>query len=382
MNPVLKIIKLFLIWRSILFIPVIFASLYLNYGSSFPFFEIAYYKELPKFLDYSVVRVWSNFDGVHYLNIATQGYITEARFFPLFPLLIFLLSIGNISYPVTYIVALLLPNVFFIAALVVFYKLLRLDYNEKISFEALIYLLVFPTAFFFVSVYTESLFLLLLVTSFYFARRKNWSPAILAGVLLISTRFVGILIIPALIYEYFIQCKTLKFKNYLIMAMISLITPLGLVAYSIYNFKIWGNYLYFLTAQGELGNSRSVGSLIIPPQIILRYFKILTTLPMTQFEWWIASLEISSFIFGCFIIYFAWRKKIRISYLIFGSLAFLMPVLSGTFSGLPRYLIIVFPIFIVISLIKSKIVKQAYLIIGITLLFILLMFFSRGYFIA
>lgn len=381
MNLVLKIFKIFLIWRIALFLPIIAGSLLLNYGSSYPFFEISYYKDLPDFLNLPVFTTWSNFDGVHYLNIAVDGYKTEARFFPLFPLLIFLFGLGNISFTLTFLIAVLLPSIFLFIALIVFYKLLKLDYPEKTSIAAICYLLIFPTAFFFASIYTESLFLLLLLTSFYFARKGNWILAFLSGMLLISTRFVGIFIIPALIYEYVLQNKILKTKNLLQLAALVFITPVGLVAYSIYNLQKWGNSLYFLSAQGELGNSRSARSLILPPQTLYRYFKILTNLSVAQFEWWLAFIEVAAFIFGCVMLYIALKKKVRISYLVFGALAFLLPSLSGTFSGLPRYLLIVFPIFITLGVTKLKIIK-IYFLSSIILLLIFFMFFSRGYFIS
>lgn len=382
MNPIRQILMVFLLWRAALFIPIILAPVFLDYGSFYPYFEISFHRNLPTYLETPILKTWSNFDGVHFLNIAGYGYITEARFFPLLPILIYLFSLGSITFTFTFLVGLILPNIIFILALVFLYKLLRLDYSEKISFDAIFYLLIFPTAFFLVSVYSESLFLLLLVICFYCARKGNWIGVILSGVFLVGTRFVGIFIIPALIYEFIIQTKLVRLNSILKLCAIILVTPISLALYSIYNFQKWGNPLYFLTAHTELGNDRSASSLILPPQTLYRYFKILNTLPVSQFEWWLALLEVASFVFGCIALFIAWKKKIRVSYLIFGVLSFLLPVLSGTFSGLPRYLLIVFPVFIAIALIQSKFIKQTYSVISIILLLILLMFFSRGYFIA
>ncbi len=382
MNPLKKIFKYFLVWRMLLFLPVGLGILLLNYGSSYPFFEITYYKELPEILSNSLFKVWANFDGVHYLNIASSGYITEARFFPLFPLLIYILSIGNLWFPLTFITAIILPNFLFLGALLLFYKLLKLDYSEKISLGSVKYLLFFPTAFFFTSVYSEGLFLLLLLSSFYFARKQKWIWSILAATLLCTTRFVGICIIPALIYEFLQSNRLSSFKEWIKLSAIIFVIPAGLLMYALFNFYKWGNYLYFLTAQTELGNSRTSTALILPPQTLFRYLKILKSLPPTIFEWWIALIEILSFVFGGFLLYIAWRKKVRPSYLIYGLLAFFIPVLSGTFSGLPRYLLVVFPVFIGISLLKSDTIKKAYMAVGATLFFILLMFFTRAYFIA
>lgn len=158
--------------------------------------------------------------------------------------------------------------------------------------------------------------------------------------------------------------------------------PLGLISYSIFNYYKWGNFIYFIQSQGELANSRAIDTIILFPQTVIRYVKIISSIPIYQYEWWIALLEITTFLFIGSLIYVGWRQKIRFSYLIFMILGFLIPVLSGTFSGLPRYVIVLFPIFIALALIKNKLFKWSYMLISPILLFILLMFFSRGYFIA
>lgn len=382
MNPALRIFKIFLIWRTLLFIPVILGAYFLGYGTSHPFFEITYYKVLPEFLAYPIFTAWSNFDGVHYLNIASDGYRTEARFFPLLSIIIFAFSLGSISYPFTYISALIITNAIFALALIMFYKLLRMDYSDKVSFQTIIYILVFPMAFFFASVYTEGLFLLLTVSTFYFVRKKNWPAASLAGMLLVLTRFVGIFILPVLIYEYFIQTKILKFKDYLSMLAMALFVSSGLIIYSIFNYIKWGSYQYFLTAQGELSNGRTVSGIVSPVQTVYRYFKILISLSPRQLEWSLALVEVLSFVFCVALLFVAWRKKVRLSYLIFATLTFLLPASSGTFSGLPRYVLVVFPIFIALSLIESKLLKIVYYTISGALSIYLLMYFTRGFFIA
>ena len=110
--------------------------------------------------------------------------------------------------------------------------------------------------------------------------------------------------------------------------------------------------------------------------------KIILSIPYSQFEWWIALLEITTFFIVSFLLYLSWKKKIRLSYLIFSVPCFLLPIFSGTFTGLPRYSLVLFPIFISLALINQKLIKLFYVIIAPILLFLLLMFFSKGYFIS
>lgn len=378
-----KIVFLFLFWRIFLFILLIASEVFLssreNYG----------YTLLPYFLDKSnnllshfLLYPFGNFDGVYYLLIAAKGYTVNAGFFPLFPLSIHIATFPfkNILpfAPIQYLTATILVSTYFIAGLIIFYKLIKLDYKENVAIWSIIFLLIFPTSFFYATIYSESLFILLSLLAFYLARKKRWFFAGVMGSLLSATRLVGIALWPALLYEYFKEEK----NKLTIKVLPLLLVPLGLLGYMFYNLRTWGNPLYFIQAQGNFANNRSVNAIVLFPQTLFRYIKILFTVKPNIYEWWVAFFELSFFVFALTLFYVAWKKKIRISYLIFGILCFLIPASSGTFSGIPRYIVTIFPIFISLALIKNKFFKIVYSVISIILLFIFFMLFSKGYFIA
>ena len=373
-----KIIFLFVAWRLFLFVPLILAQIFLGYRKGFDYTSPSYWSSISHFL----VAPWGNFDGVYYLIIAGGGYtVDNAGFFPLFPLIINAVSsvFGSVqAFDLRqYFAALILVSIFFASALLFIYKLVRLDYDSNVAMLTIIFILIFPTSFFFASIYSESLFLLLTILSFYFARKKKWILASIFASLLTATRIVGIAILPALIFEFIKVEKKFSSK-----ALSLLLIPLGVLGYMYFNFLQWGNTLQFIKAQGNLQNERSVEQIILFPQTIFRYFKILTSVSPSIYEWWIALLEISAFVFAAVLLYIAWKKKIRTSYLIFSIAAFLIPASSGTFTGLPRYVLILFPIFIALALVKNKILKISYAIIAIILLFILFALFSKGYYVS
>lgn len=378
-----RIFLLFLFWRILLFIPLIIGNYFLTYRKGFEYTLANYFiNNHQSLISNPLISSWSNFDGIYYLLIAANGYTVNAGFFPLFPLSINILSyiFGNtLAFnPTQYFTALTLVSLYFLLALIVMYKLIRLDFKKNIAIWSIFFMLVFPTSFFYASIYSESLFLFLSLLTFYFARKRRWFLAGITGAFLSATRPVGIAIFPALLYEYF---KSEKSKSS-VKLLSTLLTPLGLIAYAFYNLQKWGSAFYFITAQGNFLNNRSVNSVVFFPQTIFRYFKILTTVSSSHFEWWIALLEISTFFFVSFLFILAWKEKIRLSYLLFSIFCFLIPALSGTFTGLPRYSMVLFPLFIAIALSKNKVLKLAYVIIGIALLFVLLMLFSRGYYIS
>jgi hypothetical protein len=91
-------------------------------------------------------------------------------------------------------------------------------------------------------------------------------------------------------------------------------------------------------------------------------------------------------IISLFAIYllFVTYKKIRPSYWIFFFLSFFIPTLSGDFVGMPRYLLVVFPIFFFLGDWLERqhpYFQKLYYLTSYFLLFINLSFFVRGIFV-
>ena len=163
---------------------------------------------------------FANWDGQHYLLLSDLGYNQEydrsggRQFYPLYPLLIRLLSI-LFSPPV----AALLLNYLFVAGACVF--LYRLGNHFQCRRPHLVILLVmtFPTAFFTSAIYSEALFLFLM-TGFawhFFATRSRMRLVYLA--LLPLTRgtafffFGGLLLYVALAFFLFEKNRKKAQKN-------------------------------------------------------------------------------------------------------------------------------------------------------------------------
>jgi len=143
---------------------------------------------------------WTLYDSEYYLAIAREGYQSlTTPFFPLYPLF---MRIGGQSETGLAWAGFIISNISLIAALYFLYRLTELDYDSKTAATAVWLLAFFPTTAFFSAVYTESLFLLLLILCFYAARTKRWLAAGLAGGLAGLCRNPGALIFIALTLEY------------------------------------------------------------------------------------------------------------------------------------------------------------------------------------
>jgi len=269
-----------------------------------------------------------------------------------------------------------LSLLFLISSIKTLNDLWKLDYTKRQIKTALLFLIIFPTSFFFWSVYSESLFLFLTVYAMYAARKKQLWRAAIVGFLASLTRIVGFLIVVPLCIEWYHHTKK-SVRDLIIL----LCAPLGTIAYAIYNGVRWGNPHLFLKAHTELSNGRSM-NIVFFPQTIYRYFKILTTVSPNVWEWKIAGLELIVFIAGASGIYLLWKNKVRLSYVVYVLVSFFVPASSGTFSGLPRYILVLFPLALVFTFIKNKYIVYTAAIFSIVTQIVLFIFFCRGYFVA
>lgn len=140
------------------------------------------------------LRLW---DGLWYKLIAEEGYGEHVNTYPAFwPLFPWLMRLGSdLSGAATETAGWAIANASFLAALVVLYRLVALDFDRTVARRAVVALAVFPTSFFFAAVYTESLFLLLAVGALYAARRGVWFTAGALGLLAALTRSQGVFLL-------------------------------------------------------------------------------------------------------------------------------------------------------------------------------------------
>jgi hypothetical protein len=355
-----KILLLFLVWRLGLEL--------VSYAGSFL---------LPLKPAYFAGNGWANFDGMHYLSIAQDGYRQyQQAFFPLLPILIRGLEkiVGN------YLLAgMLIANSCVLAALFYFYRLVKMDFGGKTAWRVLACWLMFPTSFFLGAVYTESLFIFLVIFSFYQARRRQWFWAGLAGGLASATRVVGVVLLPALLVEIYQQIGfRISWKKYWPIILV----PAGLFFYMFYLNKTVGDPWYFVHVQENFAAGRTGGKIILLYQVFWRYLKMIAT---TRADILYLSVWNELIIGILFLTLSIWAfKRLRLSYAVFMAISYLIPTLSGTFLSLPRFCLTMFPGFVLLALMLEELGQKRYLYLvsSAMLLTVFTILFTRGYWVA
>jgi hypothetical protein len=149
---------------------------------------------------HDVFAAFERQDALWFLRIATTGYAAgdgSAAFFPLYPLVVRAVSWIVGGHPL--LAATLVSNLAFLGSLLVLYDLTVTEFSQAVARKTIVYIAIFPTAFFFFAPYSESLFLFLTLIAFREARRDRWPSAAAAGALAALTRSLGLVLAPALI---------------------------------------------------------------------------------------------------------------------------------------------------------------------------------------
>jgi hypothetical protein len=209
-------------------------------------------------------------DASWYVKIAQEGYYyhptadggTSVAFPPLFPALINALSHaiswlsfgwnwGNAQYGTWIVAGLLISNVSFFVALALLIRLLRPRLGKRGAAFVALALASLPLAFFFSAIYTEGLFLLLVVGALLVARSDwphKWLAASSLGLLASLLKYGGVLLLPVLFVEYISQTGWKPRKVRFDILWLGLV-PLGILLFMGFQWWRFGTPTAFLDSE-------------------------------------------------------------------------------------------------------------------------------------
>ncbi|OGN04910.1 MAG: hypothetical protein A2831_02545 [Candidatus Yanofskybacteria bacterium RIFCSPHIGHO2_01_FULL_44_17] len=329
-------------------------------------------------------NIWVRWDAGVYIRIASAGYSSVginqdfwsflSHFPPLYSLLmsglsrLFHLSLAGAG--------LLISFISIICGSALLYKLVKLESaDERAAWAAVIFLNLYPTSYFTGSVYSESLFLFLAISSFYFLKKERFILSGAAAAMAILARFIGVVFLLVYLLYFLYFCKINRKVNFRA-AFPFLLALAGSATQLLINKIYFGSYLYFINDEVSFNATKH---LIIP--LSETYHDFLAVFHSSNFfdqafmmnQGWNAIFTLAALIItliGLNKIKWQYSAYAVCSILIFSSLAW------GISNA--RYTLSVFPIFMVLGLNRNKYLVGALSIISVMLLFYFTRIFTSG----
>lgn len=366
-HPWLQVVILFIAWRLMLQIIVWWA------GVRFPDASYPYQTSVS---GNPWLASWAKWDSVYYHDFIANGY-KVGPFFPLFSWLV-----GIINWVISnhqLLAAAIIVNSAALGSCIMLYKLARLEENENFALRAVFFLLIFPSSFFLVAHYTESLFMLIVLLAFYYANKKSWWLTGIFGFLACFIRTTGILIFPALlVYLVLDNWHQIRSKiNWKSLIPLSLI-PLGLISFMIYGWLRFGEPIAFIKNQTAFGRHFEPNVLLTVKKQCLRNLiypdKFFTEDATNAFNY--------LFFFSIFLIFIILLFRYSSpSYAVLGFLFFIIPATSGTFISMNRFLLVLFPIYLLLAKLvpPNSLVEKIYILISFSLSILMTILFTNDY---
>ena len=311
-----------------------------------------------------------HWDAGWFLRIAGQGYdFDSAPFFPLFPLMIRLLTYLTHNGASA---GFLISNTALFVACYYLYTLVKEEYDSEVASSTVFIMLFFPTAIFFSSIYSEAPFLAFALAAFHYARREKWVLAAILGACAALTRNTGVVLFVAFLYmQYKQEGYRINIKKALPLALIpgALLIfmtvlwqatgdPLAF-AHSL-NTEYWGYRHFAYPGAGQLLN---------------------LTLFLYENEYY-SLFESGMALLFLYLVILSFKYIKDRSLLIFLVLGFLIPfssVVDNLPLGMPRYILVLFPGYITLALLLRKNqIYQAYLMITMVVFSVVCAMFVAG----
>jgi hypothetical protein len=330
------------------------------------------------------MNIWSHWDGEHYVILAMGGYLhppdnVSPAFFPLYPLLLRSFAElfgGPITKEALSVWAPLLSLLFLPFALYFIYRIALDAFDERVAKGTVLILAFFPTTFFLNAAYTESMFLALSAGSLWAMRvRKDLLVACVLAGFAAATRNVGVFLVAPLIYEWIKDIERFRWRGiYLLLA------PGGLFAYMGYLWVRFGDPLLFYSAQERWGR-QATGPLDTASRAWVSAVEGAGRL-LDPDLWAHPSLRnvanqlagasnffnLTFFVFAM-VVLLAGLRYLPLSLTVYGLLLVAPATLFGTpgspLMGTPRYVLVAFPVFIVLALLfRTRLLLGGWLVMS------------------
>jgi hypothetical protein len=366
-RPYLWAIAIFLCSRAVVALGLVFSQKYLpiatDVWSAGPFW-------------YHQLLQW---DSEWYFKIVTEGYRYNGDptieqnivFYPLYPMLARGLVVISGITPADAL--LLVSNVAGLLAIVVLFKLVREEFGDRLALTTTALLSFFPTSVLLSAGYTESLELLLIVSFCLALKRQHHLLAALFAGLAVADRSTGIVLLPVLVCEMWLNRDKKPFPALLLPCI--LVATSGLWLFMIYLWNSFGDPLAFSDGQAAFHQETSMVTRVIAALKLAPFTRMILNdwNPWGQDSWFTLAFIV--------LIIVGWFR-LRFSWALLATGVFLLPYLTlsggpAGFVSMMRFNLVSFPLFVVLADVG---LRARWLLAGVVALFSAALFMDAALF--
>jgi Dolichyl-phosphate-mannose-protein mannosyltransferase len=336
---------------------------------------------------FPLVGVWQRWDACWYGKIATFGYEPaemSANFWPLFPILT-----GWTARLVGGSVALggmIVSAIAYVAAMTGIYRLVGRDLDSVTARRTVLLISIFPSAFFLFAPFTEALFLALAVWCIAMARERRWLLAAVIGFGAALTRIQGVFLLFPMGWEALAaagltawrpwadrRLPAIDWRQLVTGGLASTGPMIGFLSFFAFTAAVAGQTP--LDTQDAWG-----GKQFFPPWDVAA----------AAWQWTLDHHDPLQFLNLALLVLFGvvllvGIRRVPVAYTLFAlpQVALLATRIQPTpLTSTNRYLLVVFPAFVIIALIPWQRVRMAWAITSTLFLAVLLQAFLAGDYVA
>ena len=308
--------------------------------------------------------MWYRWDAGFYATIATEGYHwlnerqpnSDMAFLPVYPLLTHLVSgitpTGCLASPYQSTCAtvggLVVSNVALLLATIVLFDLALAHFDKRAAWGAALLLLISPISIFLSGVYTEALFLLLTLLTFWLLERDHFVLAVIAASVACLTRSVGVALFLPLLWVAWKQGR-MAVRPYRV--ILAFVPPLLFAGYILLAGLTVGDPLAYFKTYASVWN-RTAGT---PIQAFTVYF---SGQNVALFGWDVSWIDLIMTLFYLALAIILLLREKTLTWGLFALVAVLIPIASGTLIGMPRFGAVVFPFTILLAVWSKRWYQQ------------------------
>ncbi len=294
---------------------------------------------------------FARYDSGWYEGIARNGYAYAAggrsniAYFPVYPMLMRYVGRQFGRYHAAfYFGGIVVSWTAYVLAMIALYYLARLDLDRDRAERAVLLISIFPFAFFFGMIYSESTYLLFAVLAFLWFRMRWWIPAGIAASIAIATRTPALMMWPSLAWIAWRTAQPTGRDR--AMALVALVLAVsGFAWYSFYIYQESGNpFEWAATLQRwnyKVGGAPWRAPIDLVWTLAIHPYAFIAGTRMGLYD----TLYGVTGVAFLFAVPFVWLR-LGAAYGLFVLLNLLVPLSSGVFEGVGRYCSVLFPVFI------------------------------------